>query len=254
MALSITVVRWEVFLLVLVRAAAMLMVAPAFGARPIPAQVKIGLAALLAMLLTPLQATEGPLLTNPLTVMVLVSREVLTGLLLGFAATLVFSAVQTAAQFVGVQVGYTFSNTVDPLSAQHASFLDTFYNMLALVVFLGLGGHHALISGLAHSLEVAPLGEYGPPQSVGQSLVLLMSASFGIAVRLAMPVVGTMMLADAALALVVRSIPQMNVFVVGLPVKMVLGIVTMIALAPMLVLGISDLTRTVGSTVVGVLR
>lgn len=254
MALSVTVVRWEAFLLVLVRVTATLMVAPALGARPIPTQVKVGLAALLAMLMTPLQTAEGPFLTDWLTILIQVSREAVVGLLMGFSAALVFSAVQMAAQLIGVQVGYSFSNTVDPMSAQSTGFLDTFYSMMAVVIFLGLGGHHALISGLAESFQLVPLGEYGAPMATGDRLVMLVSTTFSIAVRLAMPIVATMLLADAAMALVVRSIPQMNVFVVGMPVKMVLGILVMIALVPMMVAGIGDIARTAVSVGTGVLR
>ena len=232
----------------------MLMVAPILGAKPIPAQVKIGLAAILAILIAPLQPAEGPLLTDHLTIMLQVGREVLVGLLTGFSASLVFSAVQMAAQLMGVQVGYSFSNTLDPLSAQNTGFLDTFYNMLAIVIFMGLGGHHALISGLVNSFQLAPLGTFGLPVESGNKLVLLISTTFSIAVRLAMPVVGTMFITDAAMALVVRSIPQMNVFSVGLPVKMVLGILVMIAFLPIMVAGISDITRAAATAGVGILR
>ncbi|MGI5835586.1 MAG: flagellar biosynthetic protein FliR [Chloroflexota bacterium] len=253
MTLNVTIVSWEAFLLVMVRVAAMLMVAPAFGAKPIPAQVKIGLAALLAALITPLQTTEGPLLVDMATILLQVSREVVVGLLAGFSATLVFSAVQMAAQIIGVQVGYSFSNTVDPVTAQSAGFLDTFYTMLAVVIFMGLGGHHALISGIAQSFQLVPIGTYAAPIETGDKLVAIISNTFLIAVRLSMPIVGTMFLVDATMALVVRSIPQMNVFAVGLPVKMVLGIVVMIAFVPAIVAGISDISRSSVAAFSGIL-
>ncbi len=254
MSLSVTVVHWEAFLLVLVRTASMLMVAPAFGAKPIPMQVRVGLAAFLAMLLTPLQEVDGPLLTDAVSIALLVSKEVLVGLLMGFAGTLVFSAVHMATQLMGVQIGYSFSNTVDPMAGQSTGFLDTFYNMLAMVLFLGLGGHHALILALANSYQVVPIGGFAPSGAMAQSLVLLAAAAFGVAIKLAMPIVGTMLLTDCAMALVVRSIPQMNIFMVGLPIKMVLGIVMMIALIPMMVAGIGNVSRNVATATVGVLR
>ncbi len=254
MSLSVSVGHWDVFLLVLVRTAAMVMVAPALGAKPIPSQVKIGLAVLLAVLLTPLQTVSGPLFTNWLAVMISVAREVVIGLLLGFAATLLFSAIQMAAQIVGVQIGFTFSNTVDPLSAQSSGFLETLYSMMAVVIFLNLGGHHALITGLSQSFQLAPVGIYGPGPVVGDRLVALSALAFGMALRLSLPVVGTMLLADCAMALVVRSIPQMNIFAVGLPVKMVVGFLTLVALTPLTVSGAGSLTQSVASAVAGILR
>ncbi len=254
MDLNVSVGRWDVFLLVLVRAAAMIMVAPVLGARPIPQQVKIGLAVLLAVLLAPMQDVSEPLFTNWLTVLLSVAREVVVGLLMGFAATLLFSAVQMAAQIVGVQIGFGFSNTMDPLSAQSSGFLETLYNMMAVVIFLNLGGHHALITGLSQSFQLAPVGLFTAPAVVGDRLVALSSLAFGMAIRLALPVVGTMLLVDSAMALVVRSIPQMNIFAVGLPVKMVVGFLTLVALTPLTVSGVGSLTQSVTSAVALVLR
>lgn len=254
MGLSVTVGHWDIFLLVLVRVAAMVMVAPVLGAKPIPMQVKTGLSVLLAILLTPLQSVSEPLFTDWITILLAVSREALIGLLLGFAGTLVFSAVHMAAQVIGVQIGYSFSNTIDPVSSQSSGFLDTLYSLMTVVIFLGLGGHHALITGLGQSFELAPLGAYALKPLIGERLVAFSSTAVSIALHLALPVVGTMLLVDAAMALVIRSIPQMNVFVVGLPVKMVVGLLTLTALTPMTVGGIGSLTRTVASAVGGVLR
>jgi len=88
---------------------------------------------------------------------------------------------------------------------------------------------------------------------VGDRLVALSATAFGMAIRLALPIVGTMLLVDCAMALVVRSIPQMNIFAVGLPVKMVVGFLTLVALTPMTVSGIGSLTNSVASTVTRVL-
>ncbi|MHB0868165.1 MAG: flagellar biosynthetic protein FliR [Chloroflexota bacterium] len=253
MALSVTVGHWDVFLLVLFRAAAMLMVAPVLGAKPVPITVKIGLAVLLAIIITPLQGVSEPIFTDWLRILTSIARELVIGLLLGFVATLLFSAVHMAAQIIGVQIGFSFSNTVDPLSAQSSGFLETLYNMMAIVVFLNLGGHHALILGLGQSFDTAPLAGPGLDPIVGDRLVALSSMAFAIGLRMALPIVGTMLLVDTATALVIRSIPQMNIFVVGLPVKMVVGILTLVGLTPLMVSGAESLSRNVASAVAGVL-
>lgn len=253
MALSIAFVRWDIFILVLVRVASMVMVAPVLGAKPIPVQVKVGLSVLLAMLLTPLQPATGPLLTEPLSMLLAISREVVVGLLLGFVGVLVFAAVQMAAQLIGVQIGFGFSNTMNPLSAEGSSFLDSLYSLMAVIVFLGLGGHHALIAGLSRSFELAPLGQYSLAPVVGDRLVDLSTRAMAAGSQLAMPIVGTVLLTDAAMALVMRTIPQMNVFAVGLPVKMVVGMLSLSAVAPLTVAGLSNLSRAIASAVAGVL-
>lgn len=253
MSFLVTFGRWDVFMLVLVRVAAMVMVAPVLGARPIPAQVKIGLCLFLALLLTPLQPTPEVSLANWQTILVAVPREAVVGLLMGFTAALLFAAVQMAARIVNVQMGFGLSNVMDPLSVETGGSLDSFYTLLAAVIFLTVGGHHALIAGLGQSFEMIPLGEFVPAAGTGNELILLGSAAFSAAVRLALPVAGTLMLADAAMALVVRSIPQMNIFAVGLPVKVAVGMLTLAAVMPMTVVGMSDLSRAIAGAVAGLL-
>ena len=254
MVLSISATHWYSFLLVLVRVAAMVMVAPVLGARPVPAQAKIGLSVLLAIVIAPLQGSAVTPPANWLAGFTDVAGEVVVGLLLGFAATVVFSAVRMAAHLIGVQIGFGFANTLDPLSTDAASFLDSFYNLLAVVVFLNLGGHHALIAGLANSFELVPLRGYQPEPIVADRLVLLATGALSTATRLAMPVLGTMLLTDAAMALVIRTIPQMNIFAVGLPIKMMIGMFAMAAMMPMAGVGFADLTRTTAAAVNGLVR
>jgi len=117
--------------------------------------------------------------------------------------------------------------------------------MMAVVVFLSLGGHHALIAGLAQSFDAVPVGRFTLAPVLGDRLVALSAVAFGTGLRLALPVVGTMMLVDCAMALVVRAIPQMNVFAVGLPVKMVVGFLTLVALTPLTVSGVGSLANGV---------
>jgi flagellar biosynthesis protein FliR len=254
LALSLAIGRWDVFLLVLVRVASMIMAAPVFGARPIPAQAKIGLAVLLAVILVPLQPATAPLMVDWMSTFLAVAKEAVVGLLLGFVATMLFSAVQMAAQIVGVQVGYAFSSTMDPLLARTSGFLDSFYNYLAVLVFMGLGGHHALISAVSSSFELVPLAQFGADPVIGNRLLALSSATFAIGLKLAMPVVGTMLLVDTAFALVVRAVPQMNIFAVGLPVKMVVGVIAMAALMPVTMVGFGTVTNNVATAVAGLLR
>jgi flagellar biosynthetic protein FliR len=251
--LSVDFPRWDMYMLVLVRVAAMVMVAPVLGARPVPAQVKIGLSLLLAMLLTPLQPPAPPLEANVLAMVPAVAKELVVGLLLGFAGAVIYSAVQMSARLINVQIGFGLSNVLDPLSAESGGFLDSFYSLLAVVIFLGIGGHHALIAALAQSFDTVPLGEFGPAFVTADRLMVLSSVALATAVRLAMPIIGTLLLTDASIALVVRTIPQMNIFAVGLPVKIVVGMFMLAALAPVTVSGFTSLSHTVSQAVTGVL-
>lgn len=254
MALSFAVGRWDVYLLVLVRVAAMFMVVPVFGSRTIPARLKLTLSLLVAALLAPLLVATAPILLDWSSMLMSVLREVAVGLLMGFAGVLVFSAIQMAAHFVGVQIGFGFSSVIDPFSAESSSFLGPFYVLLATIIFMAADGHHALIWALVHSFQLVPLGEFSPSPVIGERLVVLSTMAFGTAIRLAIPTVGTVLLTDAAMGLIMRTIPQMNVFTVGLPLKLAVGMLSLAAVMPTTIAGLSGLTHSIVSAVSGVVQ
>ena len=255
MELFVTFGRRDIYLLVLARVAGVVGVAPVFGNRSIPNQVKVGLAVVLTLLLAPMQihAAQGGAVPGWITLTLAMMGEVLVGLLMGFAGMVVFSAVQIASRFIGVQMGLGMPGTMDPLWTESGSFLDTFYGMLALIVFLGIGGHRLVITALARSFDLVPVGTYGLRAEAGANLVALSSAAFTTALHLAIAAVGTMLLTDMTMALVVRTIPQMNVFAVGMPVKIIIGLLVLSALMPWTVAGFSDLGRSVSQAMIAML-
>jgi hypothetical protein len=116
-------------------------------------------------------------------------------------------------------MGFSLANVVNPLTADHASLIDQFYGLLAALVFFTMNGHHALILAVQQSFDVAPVGSAAlglPPAPVllgwGRDL-------FSIAARISLPVVAALLLTDIAMAVIARSVPQLNVFVVGMPAK-----------------------------------
>lgn len=254
MELYLTFGRWDIFLLVLARVAAVIGVAPVFGTRSIPNQVKVGLAVVLTVLLVPMQTGEATVLSDWISMMLAVTGEVLVGLLMGFAGVLVFSAVQIASRVVGIQIGLGMPSTMDPFWTESGSFLDTFYGMMAIIIFLGIGGHHIIITALARSFELVPLATYGLKAVTGDHLLALSAAAFNTAIQLSIAAVGTMLLADIAMGLVVRTMPQLNIFSVGMSVKTSLGLLILALLAPWTIVGFSDLGRGVAQGMAVVLR
>lgn len=255
MELFVTFGRWDIYLLVLARVAGVVGVAPVFGNRAIPNQVKVGLALVLTLLLAPMQAQAAGGGTVPgwITLAVAMSGEVLVGLLMGFAGMVVFSAVQIASRLIGVQLGLGMPGTMDPMWTESGSFLDTFYGMLALIVFLSIGGHYLIITALSRSFDLVPVGTYGLRAATGANLVALSSAAFTTALHLAIAAVGTMLLTDMTMGLVVRTIPQMNVFSVGMPVKIIIGLLVLSALMPWTLAGFADMGRSVSQAMMAML-
>jgi flagellar biosynthetic protein FliR len=132
-----------------------------------------------------------------------------------------------AAKMMGLQIGFQAANLFDPMSSAPSSALEQFYTLLALMLFLAINGHHWLIVALARTFEIAPLGAFVLTRFTIERLMVLTNETFITAIRIALPVIGTLLLADLGLGLVARAVPQVQVFFLGLPLKMGLGLLVL---------------------------
>jgi flagellar biosynthetic protein FliR len=242
-----------VFGLVLARAGGLLVAAPVFGTRQIPAQSKIGLAVMLSLVLTPLQigrAATPP--ADPVAFGILAGRELLVGLAVGFAAALIFTGIQIGSRLVGIQIGFGFGEVLDPHSGTGSGVIDGFYTVLATVIFLAANGHHAVLAALVHTFQVAPVG--GALPAVNPTHVMaLVQAVFEVALRIVLPTTGALLLADAAMGLVSKAAPQMQVMVTGAPVKVAVGLVMLAASLPTTVMLMQAVFRNLSASIVALL-
>lgn len=216
----------QVFFLILLRTGAALLVMPVLNSRVLPAPARLGLVGALALVLTPreLQRTP-PLPTDTLPFLLLAAHEFLIGLLIGFAGTLVFAAAQMAGQLLGLQLGLNIAVALDPFNpGQHVSFLDQFYTLLAVLLFFSTQAYHGVLLALASSYDLAPLGAVPWSDRWLDQVLALTTGSLVVALRLALPVLAALLLTDLALLVLNRAMPQMNVFLVGLSVKALLGL------------------------------
>lgn len=234
----------ETFVLIAIRASTLLLAAPMFNMRFIPPQLKLGLSLLLAALLLPLAPAGAT--TMPFSRFLLaVGQEVLVGLLLAFAVTLVFAGTQFAAGMLGLQFGFSLGAVIDPTASTQETVIGQFYAVLTGLIFFVINGHHLVLTGLARSIELAPprtLALLDPAAgSLVPGLLQLSGGFFGAALRIALPIMGALLLADIAMAVMSRSAPQMNVYFVALPVKILLGVVALLLALPLTVTAIEHL-------------
>jgi flagellar biosynthetic protein FliR len=223
------------FLLILARLSAAVVAAPLLGARGVPPQAKIGLAVFLTLIVLPLQSE--PLHTAPphlLQFAAMVGSEVIVGLAIGIAVGMVFHALEMGASLIGIQMGFGLDAVIDPTSGGTIGSLVQFYRIVVTLVFFAVNGHYLVIQGLLHTFEVVPPGSADLTLIAGDRVVPFFVSLFVVAVRIALPVTGALLLADVAMALVGRTVPQMNVLVVGFPVKIAVGLVVMAAAMPLL--------------------
>jgi flagellar biosynthetic protein FliR len=228
--------EWSVnFLLVLARISAALVAMPLLGAKGVPAQTKIGLALLLSLIVMPL--TAAPLAQIPTNLFSFASHigsEVLVGISIGIAVSLVFAAMEMGSALVGVQIGFGIGSVLDPLTGASMGTLDQFYRLLVTLVFFAVNGHLLVIQGLLHSFQIVPPGSADLSLIAGDRVGPFFAALFVVALRLSLPVMGALMLTDLAMALVGRTVPQMNVLVVGFPLKIAVGLVVLAAALPLI--------------------
>lgn len=226
--------QFHVFLLILLRVSAVLIVAPIFGHRLYLARAKIGLAFMVSLVLFPLLAERAPAIpTGLLPYAVLMVREVIMGLVLGFAVLLLFVGVQFAGQLAGFQMGFGIVNVYDPQSSAQVSIIAQFLNILAILVVLSVDGHHMALRALITSFDTVPLGGVVLKPPVALKIVALSADVFAIAIKMSAPILISLFLVSVALGILARTVPQMNVFMVGFPVQMTVGLIVIIAALPL---------------------
>ncbi|MDP6418789.1 MAG: flagellar biosynthetic protein FliR [Candidatus Krumholzibacteria bacterium] len=215
------------FLLVLSRTAAFFSVFPVFGGGGVPVRIKAATGAVIAILIYGAIPPLHHVPSSGLEMGLLVARETLYGLMLGGLVHFVFMGAQFAGQAVGVQMGLSLAGVFDPNTRETVGVSGRFYYLLAVLLFLGLDLHHPFLAGLGESFRLLPIGDSRVAVAGLQHWAELSSSVFLIAVRMSLPVIGTLLLVDVSLGFMARLIPQMNIFLVGFPLKIGVGILAL---------------------------
>jgi flagellar biosynthetic protein FliR len=231
------------FLLAMIRATAWVFVCPPFGTRQIPTMVKVGLAGALTIGLGP-QLTElaVPLEAGPL--LGAAALQVFAGIALGFVGVLLFSAFQAAGSFIDLFGGLGMAQLYDPMSQQMSSVFGRFYQLLATVLLFAIDGHLLLIRGFLTSFEASPTGVPGAGDMAG-GLTASLGMFFVAALEIAAPLLAALFLADVALGLLSRAAPDLQVYLLGLPGKVLLTLSLVGITLPLLPGAVSSISDTV---------
>jgi flagellar biosynthetic protein FliR len=199
---------------------------PAFGGPHVPAQVRVAVGLALAVLCLPVLTGQVPRL-GPLSWILLLGREVAVGVTLGFVGSLVFRAAEMAGRLTDILRGANLAEALDPTSGERTSPLGDVTLLLAVVIFLELGGPGHVAAALARSYEAVPVAAGVRPAGFAQAAGLALAASAQMleaALGLAAPALVALLLADLALGAVGRAAPQIPLYFVGMPLKALLGV------------------------------
>lgn len=213
----------QVFLAVFTRCLGVVISVPVFGSRGIPVIVKAGIALFLAGIITPMiDITAYNIASQPWSYGIIIISELLLGLTLGYIINLFFVAVQMAGSFIDLPIGFRAANLVDPQWGYPVPLVGHFKYFAALALFFVFNGHHLIIQSLVMSFRVLPTVLFSSG-GIGL-LVNYFAKAFAMAFQISLPVVGAIFLTDCAFAMLARASPQINVFLLGFTLKIIVGI------------------------------
>lgn len=218
--MEVLIPSMAVYLLVLTRVTAFIVTVPFFSYRTIPTTQRVIFAALLAWVMV--YTIEAPTLEIDGTYILLVLKEATVGLFIGLIAYIVMSAIQIAGGFIDFQMGFAIANVIDPQTGAQSPLLGQFFNVLALLLLLTLNAHHMLLDGIFYSYRFVPIDVLWPSfgeERLVEFIAKTFMTTFAIAFQMSIPIVATLFLVDLALGITARTVPQLNIFVVGFPIK-----------------------------------
>lgn len=212
--------------LLFARIGAMLMLLPAFGEPAIPARVRLGFALVLAMALAPTLASDVPAPAATAFGMAgQIVAEIVIGILLGGAARILMSALATAGQIMGFEVGIAFAQTADPTQSSSGQIFSVFLSLLGIALIFATGLDHMFLRGIVGSYDLISLGAPPPVEDSAQLALEATSSAFRVGFQIATPVVAAGLIFRVGLGVLSRLIPQIQVFFVTLPLQIMGGLV-----------------------------
>lgn len=228
----------EGFIFALIRFSAFIFLFPLFTQRGVPIHIKIGLSALIAFIVMP----ESPVsISQPDLWVLYIFQEIAVGLLLSFIVTLVFAAIYFAGQITDVPLGFGLATIYDQQTGIQLPVFSQFYYRLSILIFLAVDGHLYLFRALAESYRYIPIGGFFSMNLSLEIILFLSQQIFLIGLKIAAPIIGTIFLTDIGLGMITRSVPQINVFVLGFPIKILVGMLVVFIAIPAFVALISSL-------------
>lgn len=221
------------YFLILLRISGIILTAPVISMETVPRMLRVYMAVLISMILFSYMPTR-PLVPNfsAIDYLLLVVKELMIGLLLGFIPRLMFAAVEFAGTIIGFQMGLSMANVVDPQSQLQVSVIASLETLVATLLFVTLDGHHVFFEALASSYEYLPVGSFTFHENKIDFLLRVTANLFIIGLKLGAPIVVALFLTNAILGFMARSMPQLNVFVVGFPLTILMGLLFLVTGMP----------------------
>jgi flagellar biosynthetic protein FliR len=226
------------FVLMTLRILAIFTVSPVFGQKNIPSVAKTALSILLAYVLINIYPPDyNTNYDNMVQFIVVCVKELSLGLIIGIITTVFFSIVNTAGQIIDMQIGFSFSQVFEVHGNSQVPLTGSFLQIIFLICFFMADGHHLLIRLISTTFKAIPTGQALIRPQIVLTFTEIFILSFTLAIRIAMPVLLASLLTEVMLGILMRAVPQMNFFVIGFPIKIIMGLITLIIFIPVFVNG-----------------
>ena len=244
--ISITSAQLDAWLAALIfplaRILAMIASSPVLGNKQVPARVKIGLSALLAIIIAPTVGEMPPIAIGSPQGLLIVIQQVIIGVAMGFSMRLIFIAIEMAGELAGLQMGLGFASFYDPINASHNPIISQWMGVIAALAFLAINGHLYMVATLAESFKTLPIGSVLPAKSFF-GVAIWGGSIFAYALQISLPIMAALLITNIALGILTRAAPQLNLFAVGFPVSLAIGFFVLALSMPYFMPALDRLTQ-----------
>ncbi len=218
--------QFKIFILILIRVSTIVLLFPVFGSPMIPTTVKAAFVLVLTLSLFPAININPEIFPkNIFDIVILIVSELIIGFALGLSVRIFFAGIQLAGQLVGFQMGFMMANVVDPMSGNQVSIMEQIGYWVTLLVFLILNGHHIFLSAMVESFQIVNVGMITLKNGYLAQMISLSTGIFTIAVKIGSPAIAALLFTSVAFGICAKFIPQMNILIVGFPVKIAMGLI-----------------------------
>jgi flagellar biosynthetic protein FliR len=220
--LNIALPQFQTLLVIIVRVSGILAAWPVLGSRNIPLQIKTGLVLMLGLVLLPVLQLP-PIPADPLRAGAGMASEFMVGLVIGLSVRCLYAGVELAGELIGSQMGLSVAQILDPSFGQQVPLVSQFQTTLASLVFLALNAHTAVVEAIAHSFDVVPPFGGRVSSALLDDVLQLGKGLFVVAIKLSAPILAVVLMVNLGMAIMGRSVPQLNIFVLNFPLTIAAG-------------------------------
>lgn len=238
--MTISLEHLEYFLLILVRISGFMVAAPIFSLRNVPMRVKTLLAIAIAIVVFHVVPYEEVTYSTTIEYAIVVITEMLAGVIMGFMANVSYYILSFAGQIIDQEMGFSMVNQYDPITSTQVTVTGNFYTYAVMLMVMITNMHHYLIRAITDSFLVLPVGSVAIDFNLYEVMKRFVIDYFVIGFRIVLPIFASMLVVNTILAILARVAPQMNMFVIGLQLKVFVGLVVLVLMF-MMITGVADL-------------